>query len=81
MKTMPTQRDKKSRLGSTRGLGHGGRRTNLGDGQCGAPLCLENVKADAAVTVDVRVVDARSKCHLGARIENVERKKNQGKPR
>lgn len=33
---------------------------HLGDGKCRAPLLFQNVKTDAAITVDIRVI------HLGA---------------
>jgi hypothetical protein len=41
------------------------RGAHLGDGQRRTPLCLENVEADFAIAVDVWVVDACGKGHLG----------------
>ena len=38
---------------------------DLGDGQGGAPVVLEDVEADHALAVDVAVVDARAEGHLG----------------
>jgi len=43
---------------------------NLADGESRRPLGSENVQADAAVRVDVRVVDLGSEAHLG-RLERV----------
>merc|ERR1719188_1110307 len=43
---------------------------DLGDGERGAPVVLEDVEADDAVAVDVAVVDARAEGHLG-RLEGV----------
>ena len=37
---------------------------DLGDGERGAPVVLEDIEADDAVTVDVAVVDARAEGHL-----------------
>ena len=37
---------------------------DLGDGERGAPVVLEDVEADDAVAVDVAVVDARAEGHL-----------------
>jgi len=31
---------------------------DLGDGECGTPLILQNVEANATIRVDVRVVDS-----------------------
>ena len=43
---------------------------DLGDGEGGTPLLLENVEADASVRVDVRVIDTSSKVELW-RLERV----------
>ena len=40
---------------------------NLGDGERGAPLLLENVQADLTAAVDVAVVDPRAESHLRER--------------
>ena len=44
--------------------------TRLGNGQGGAPLVLENVEADAARRIDVRVVDLGLEHNLG-RLEGI----------
>lgn len=46
------------------------RQQHLRDGQRGAPLVFQDVQADAAVGVDVAVIDARREVHLG-RLERV----------
>jgi len=38
---------------------------DLGDGEGGAPVVLEDIEADGARAVDVAVVDARAEDHLG----------------
>lgn len=58
-------------IGDQRIIGIGVRqeRTNaqqdLGNGQRGGPLVLENVQADPSIGVDVTVIDARGEVHLG----------------
>jgi hypothetical protein len=42
----------------------------LGNGECGAPLVPQDVQTDAAVGVDVGVVDASGEVDLG-RLEGV----------
>ena len=37
----------------------------FGDCECRRPLRAQNVEADGAVAVDVRVVDSGSECELG----------------
>lgn len=50
------------------GIGVGEKRTNgkqdLADGQCGTPLILQDVKADASVRIDVAVVNPGGKVHF-----------------
>ena len=41
---------------------------NLGDGEGGAPLLLENVQADAAIAVDVWVEDLRPETNLPEKV-------------
>ena len=43
---------------------------HLRDGQCGRPLVLQDVQADATIRIDVRVVNSRGKVALG-RLEGV----------
>ena len=43
---------------------------HLGDGECGRPLVLQDVKADCTVAVDIAVVDLSGEGHLG-RLEGV----------
>ena len=38
--------------------------TYLGDSEGGAPLVLQDVEADAAVRVDITVVDPRREAHF-----------------
>ena len=38
---------------------------HFGNGQCWAPVVLQDVQADGALAVDVAVVNARAKHHLG----------------
>lgn len=40
---------------------------HLGDGEGGAPVVLQDVQADHALTVDVAVIDPRTKCYLRTR--------------
>lgn len=47
--------------------------TYLGDCEGGAPLVLEDVEADAAVGVDIAVIDARREVHLQAKKRERER--------
>lgn len=37
---------------------------HLGDGEGGAPVVLQDVQTDHALTVDVAVIDPRTKCDL-----------------
>lgn len=37
----------------------------LGDRQCGAPLTFQNIKADTACCVDIRMIDLRVECDDG----------------
>jgi len=46
------------------------RKQNFGNSQSGAPLVTENVEADAAVAVDVRVIDSGRKVDF-RRLEGV----------
>ena len=41
------------------------RQEHLGNRQCRAPLVLQNVEADAAIRVNVAVVNTSRKVHLG----------------
>ena len=41
------------------------REEHFRDGQSRAPVVLEDVQADRALTVDVAVVDSRAEYHLG----------------
>jgi hypothetical protein len=45
-------------------MGRWGRHAYLGDSQGRAPLVLEDVQADAAVRINVAVVDARREVYL-----------------
>ena len=38
---------------------------NLGDGESGRPLILQDIEADRAIAVDVRMVNFRREAHLG----------------
>ena len=43
---------------------------HLGDGECRAPLVLQNVEADDALGVDVAVIDPGAELHFG-RLEGI----------
>ena len=47
---------------------------NLGDGEGGAPLLLEDIEADAALAIHVGMVHLRLEVHLG-RLEGIIRRK------